>query len=257
MASLHVHEHGDPAGPPVVALHGIRGHGGRWRFLARDHLADRRVVAPDLRGHGRSPWEPPWTLEHHAADVLSTMDSAGVGRADVVAHSFGAAVAVHLSRLAPARVRRLVLLDPGIGLPADAGLRGARLATVAHTFADPAQARAARTARWPAGATTEMVDAEIAEHLGRLPDGRWGWRFEPAAVVAAFGEMSRPAVTPAAGIPTLLVPATRDRAVPAQVVARYESELGRALEVVTLDGDHSLYLDRPRETGELVARFLA
>ena len=59
---LHVHEWGDPAAPPLVCLHGVTGHGERFKRLAEEHWSKRfHVIAPDLRGHGRSEWEPPWT----------------------------------------------------------------------------------------------------------------------------------------------------------------------------------------------------
>ena len=70
VSDLHIHCYGEPGPNPVVALHGIQGHGARWRRLAEQHLADSYVVAPDLRGHGRSDGAPPWSVERHVADVL-------------------------------------------------------------------------------------------------------------------------------------------------------------------------------------------
>ena len=50
-----MHEWGDPAAPAVVCVHGVTGHGERFKRLAEERWASRfRVVAPDLRGHGRS-----------------------------------------------------------------------------------------------------------------------------------------------------------------------------------------------------------
>ncbi len=71
---LHVHEWGDPAAPPLVCLHGVTAHGRRFRRLAEERLARRfHVLAPDLRGHGRSGWEPPWNIATHAGDLLETV----------------------------------------------------------------------------------------------------------------------------------------------------------------------------------------
>jgi hypothetical protein len=47
------HRVGHSRREPVVCIHGLSGHGGRFRGLA-GRLADGRVVAVDLRGHGRS-----------------------------------------------------------------------------------------------------------------------------------------------------------------------------------------------------------
>src|SRR4029077_16857379 len=60
---LNLHAWGDVNAPPVVFLHGLNAHGRRFRRLAEEQLADRfHVLAPDLRGHAGSGWEPPWTL---------------------------------------------------------------------------------------------------------------------------------------------------------------------------------------------------
>src|SRR5262245_61561476 len=116
MTGMHVGRFGDPSGRPVVALHGITAHGGRWRRIAERYLPEHHTLAPDLRGHGRSAHNPPWTVERHVGDVLALLDDSGIEEADVVGHSFGGLIAVHLTRMAPGRVRRLVLLDPSIGL---------------------------------------------------------------------------------------------------------------------------------------------
>ncbi|XRQ03604.1 alpha/beta fold hydrolase [Actinomadura welshii] len=251
-AALHVHRFGDPAGAPVVVLHGITGHGARWRRTAERYLPDRRVLAPDLRGHGRSPQEPPWTVERHVADILAVLDAEGVERADLVGHSFGGMIAVHLARTAPRRVRRLVLLDPAIGLdPAEAAVQArAHLAPV--TFADRAQARAELVARWPE-APDEPVDDEVAEHLVHGPDGRLRWRYEPAAIVTAYSEMARPHLPPPPDMPTHLVIATKADMVRPEFVVDCRAALGPALAISEIEAGHMLYTDREAETGTLLS----
>ncbi|GAA2574747.1 alpha/beta fold hydrolase [Actinomadura fulvescens] len=255
MPGIHVDRYGDPAGPPVLALHGINGHGARWRRLAEHHLADRHVLAPDLRGHGRSTHDAPWHVDRHVADLLAVLDTEGVARTDIVGHSYGGMIAVHLSHAAPERVRRLVLLDPATGLdPARARLR-ARETCVQPSFASPADAHAARVKSWPES-YPGAVDDEVADHLQQGEDGRWRWRFEPAAVVTAFSEMARPPLPPPPGLPTHLVIATRAAMVhPAYVTACREA-LGGALTVTEIDAGHMLYLDRPEETAGLIRAHL-
>ena len=87
MAGLHVHHFGPADGRPLLALHGIRGYGGRWWQLAETRLPDFRVYAPDLRGHGHSPDEPPWTLERFAADLIGPAGILLVARGQVVTAS--------------------------------------------------------------------------------------------------------------------------------------------------------------------------
>src|SRR5437660_11936135 len=104
---LHLHEWGEPSAPPLVCLHGVTGHGRRFRRLAEERLAGRyRILAPDLRGHGFSDWEPPWTIATNVHDVLETLDDAGVHRATFVGHSFGGRLVLELAVLDPDRIVR-------------------------------------------------------------------------------------------------------------------------------------------------------
>ncbi|WP_089312837.1 alpha/beta fold hydrolase [Actinomadura mexicana] len=254
-AVLHVHRYGDPAGAPVVMLHGVTGHGARWRRTAERYLAGHSVLAPDLRGHGRSTHEPPWTVERHVADVLAMMDAEGVERADLVGHSYGGMIALHLARTAPRRVRRLLLLDPAIGLEPATAAGEARGHLVPASFGDVAEARADRAAHWPAS-PRDAVDEEVAEHLEHGPDGRLRWRFEPAAVVTAYSEMARPHLAPPADLPTHLVIATEADFVRPEFVVDLRAALGPGLVISEIDAGHMLYVDRPEETGTLLAAWL-
>jgi lipase len=56
----------------LVAIHGVGAHGLRFVRLAAA-LPDWRVIAPDLRGHGRSPLVPPFSVTRHVEDLLPTL----------------------------------------------------------------------------------------------------------------------------------------------------------------------------------------
>lgn len=251
---LHVHMFGPTDGVPLLALHGLTGHGARWRALAAERLPDYRVIAPDLRGHGRSSPLPPWSLERHAADVLALLDEFGLDAVPVLAHSFGGAVALHLTRLAPGRVSRLVLLDPSTGLPPGLALERA-MVPAQRLFTDPGQAFQAQAYDWP-GMPDEVINQELTDHLERVGEDRWRFRYCAPAISTAWSEMARAAVLPAAGTPTLLVRALRDRYVDDALVAACRMALGRDFEFVELDCGHMVYLERPHEVGVLVTKFV-
>jgi lipase len=218
--------------------------------LAAGYLADFCVYAPDLRGQGRSSWSPPWTLEHHVADVLATMDELGLAQVDVLGFSFGAVVVSHLADKAPERVRRLVLLDPAVGLDADAAAKSAANALAAPSFSDPAEARTARAASWPT-VSQDAVDQEITDYLIQGEDGRWRWRYQPESIAAAYAEMTRPPVIPP--VPTLLVRATESDVVRPGYLAACRAA---GVEVADVNSGHQLLLERLADTGGLVRKFL-
>ncbi|WP_285115353.1 alpha/beta hydrolase [Leifsonia sp. fls2-241-R2A-40a] len=112
----------DAAGTPILAVHGITASHRAW-LLAAEALSGTRVIAPDLRGRGRSSGLPaPFGLEQHADDLARVLDALGVERAVVAGHSMGGFVAVRLAERHPDRVERLVLVDGGLPVAAPAGV---------------------------------------------------------------------------------------------------------------------------------------
>src|SRR6266536_4294082 len=96
-------------GPAVVLLHGFPQNRSMWTGVTPAlHAAGLRTVAPDQRGY--SPEVRPSDVDAYrvaelAGDVLSIMDSHGIGWAHLVGHDWGAIVGWWLAARHPARVR--------------------------------------------------------------------------------------------------------------------------------------------------------
>src|ERR1700761_2681902 len=94
-------------GPPVVLIHGFPDSGRLWRHQVPALVeAGYQTIVPDLRGYGGSdkPAEvEAYALAALAGDVLAVMGDAGVDRAHVVGHDWGAAVAWGVGALAGGR----------------------------------------------------------------------------------------------------------------------------------------------------------
>jgi lipase len=257
MAVLHTHELGNPNGEPLLAVHGITAHGRRFRRLTEEALADRRVLAVDLRGHGRSTSDGPWSVPQHVADLVQTLDAHGVDHpVDVVSHSFGGVLALRLLADHPGRVRRLVLLDPALEFPGDAAAAMATAAIEHPGWATVEEATLARNT----GLGDDIhpaVPEEIDEHLVLADDGRYRFRFHRAAVVTAWGEVCLPIPEPLSPVPTLLVPARRADFVTPEVEARLAALLGDHLRTVAVDSGHMVYWERFDETAAAIVDFLA
>lgn len=117
---LHVGRWGG-VGPSVLALHGITATHMGWVEVA-GRLPDVTVLAPDLRGRGRSAHLPgPYGMAAHVADAVALLDAVGCDRVIVAGHSMGGFVAVRLAAQHPDRVAGLVLVDGGLptGRPQD------------------------------------------------------------------------------------------------------------------------------------------
>jgi lipase len=254
---LHLHEWGEPSAPPIVCLHGVNAHGRRYRRLAEERLAGRfRVIAPDLRGHGYSDWDPPWTIATHAHDVLETLDAAGVKRATWLGHSFGGRLITEIAALAPARIERAILLDPALQILPHVGLDFAERERADHSFASPDEAIEARLA---GGAPTPrpFLAEEMQEHLVKHADGRYRYRYCQSTVVSLYGELVTPPPPPETlQAPTLLLYADEFGLVRDEQVEAYRSALGDRLEVVTVPGGHIVYWDAFDATAAAIDQFL-
>ena len=105
-------EHGDPDGPPLVALHGgIVTFDGSFGDVLPWLMQGRRVIGVELQGHGHTPdTGRPMSIERFADDVAELVDRvAGGGPADLWGFSLGALTATGVGVRHPSKVRRLVL----------------------------------------------------------------------------------------------------------------------------------------------------
>ena len=256
---LHVHEWGDARAPAIVCLHGVTAHGRRFRRLAEERLARNfRVLAPDLRGHGRSGYEPPWNISTHLGDVLETIDAAGIQQPiPWLGHSFGGRLVLELCAAAPERVTRAVFLDPAFQILPHVGFDFAEEVARDHSYSTAEEAVEARLATAVRPSPREFVEEEASEHLVSSPDGRLRWRFSRAAAATVYGELcTEPPAASAVRVPALLVHASHFGLVREEQLAECVAELGDLLEVVAVPGGHVVYWDAYEETADAVEKFL-
>jgi pimeloyl-ACP methyl ester carboxylesterase len=81
-----------------------------WTGMRAALRADLRIIAPDLRGVGRTSLPPIGTSYTDAGDVAALLDAAGISRATIVGSSMGGRVAMELAATRPDLVSSLVLL---------------------------------------------------------------------------------------------------------------------------------------------------
>ncbi len=105
-----------PARADVIAAHGITSSHLAWQWLAQA-APDLRIVAPDLRGRGRSQNVSETTgMASHADDLAAVAEALDLDRPVLLGHSMGGFVSVVAAHRHPALARAMVLVDGGLPL---------------------------------------------------------------------------------------------------------------------------------------------
>lgn len=261
--TLHVVERGE--GPPIVLLHGVTLQAAVWAYQLRD-LADRhRVIAVDLRGHGRSePGRRGMTIAAMADDLADLLEALDLREATVVGHSMGGMTVLRFCRLHPellgTRVAAVGIVASAAGItPSAASAQRGSLA-VAHLLV--AGHDALNEAGRPIFPGNRVGVSGARFVFGHHPDP------DEVAATLAFGRAMRPerfvSLLPElfafdertlfgeVDLPVLVVVGDRDRLTPpryARAVAA--SFLGARLSVLHGAG-HMLMYERRRELDELL-----
>lgn len=262
--------HGPDAGRPLLALHGWLDNGASFTPLAAA-LPERRVIALDLPGHGRSAHLPsgPYVQYNFTGSVpivLAAADALGLERFDLLGHSMGAGIASLLAAAAPERVRRLALIE-GFGPLADdprTTLERFRAAAVRkpgqrrlRIFPDLDAAAAAR--EQASGLPAALARPIIARALREVPGGL-SWRSDPRLTDPSLLYLAEDQVRRLlAGVtcPVWLLLADPPHRVlpPALIAAR--AEVVADIRIEHMAGQHHLQLEHPAEVAARLRAFLA
>ncbi len=265
-----------PAGgssrPTVLAVHGVTATHMSWLAVV-EQAPDLDVVAPDLRGRGRSSQLPgPTGLHRHGDDLVALLDHLGLEKVVVAGHSMGALASVVFADDHPDRVERLVLVDGGLPLPMPPGFTvddvmtatlGPATARLAMTF----ESRAAYRDFWRAhpafsGGVDETMGAYFDYDLVEGPDGfASSVRIDPVRDDVA-SQLDPLVLTPA--LERLRVPATLLRAprglmdqpealYPPTVVREWDERLPLLTVVEVDDVNHYTIVFEPRSAALVAA----
>ncbi|MBA3400876.1 MAG: alpha/beta hydrolase [Actinobacteria bacterium] len=251
---LQLEEWGARDGPRVVCLHGVTSHGRHFTKLA-EALPGFHVLAPDLLGHGSSPYEPPWDLETHMDAIVSTV---GAEPAVLIGHSFGGRLAFELAARAPKLVPKLVLFDPAIHVLPQVALFAAENARKERSYVSFEEGIDRRYDESQLSrAPRVLVEEELRGHLVWHDEDGYRYRYSQSAVVAAYGEMaSPPPPFERVRIPTLLVLGKSSYLPYDHLLDAHREALGELLEAVIVPGGHTVLWDALEETSAAVSAFL-
>lgn len=242
------------AGTPLVVIHGLLGSADNWRSHIKQWQDKRRVVAIDLRNHGRSPHAEGMSYREMADDVLGMLDRLEIERCHLLGHSMGGKVAITLARLHPRRVASLMVAD---------------IAPVRYGHDHDTIFAALRAVEAAAPSNRREVDALMADHVPEKPirlflatnlvrddEGVMRWRMGLDQIQAGYEDIrSEPAGdTPYQG-PSLVLRGGQSPYVTDEMLPRIREVLPKA-ELVSLDAGHWLHAERPEAFQAEVDAFL-
>jgi pimeloyl-ACP methyl ester carboxylesterase len=249
-------------GASVVLVHGLGGAASNWVELAPALARDRRVIVPDLPGHGgSSPLPAVPNLEPYADRLGVVLEREKAAPAVVVGHSLGCIVALRLAMRRPDLVCGLVLLSAaGIG----SGTRRARQALRLTSLVKPGRLLAPHRRRiahsdrlralvWGSWASPDGTAISPVASEGLL-EGPLLHTDTASAAVALAAEDPRVELARVT-CPSLLIWGARDPQVPVDDAFEYARRLRAPLRVVAAAG-HLVIAERPEACLDAIRDFL-
>lgn len=250
---------GDVSKPALLLVHGFPLDSGMWEAQLAG-LGDRaRVIAPDLRGHGRS--EAPaggYSMERHADDLAALLDHLGIQKAVVAGFSMGGYATFAFWRRHPERVAGLAFVDTRAGADTPDG-RSVRTATAERVrergvsvLVDEMLPRLLS----PENLQDEGIVGRVREIILRQPaEGMIG------ALSAMRDRADSTGLLSTITVPTAVIAGEDDVITPPEVAVTTAKEMPEARSVLIVNAGHLSPMENPGEVnmalGELlsIARF--
>lgn len=107
---LYYEEYGQ--GEPLLLLHGLGSSTRDWQPQLEAFKQDFRVIAVDIRGHGKSSKPPaPYSIQQFADDITGLMDALDIAAAHVIGWSMGGGIAFQMAVSNPERLLSLTIVN--------------------------------------------------------------------------------------------------------------------------------------------------
>jgi esterase len=179
---LHYLDWGTTGKPPLVLLHGLRGHAHSWDSFSAAICADYHVLALDQRGRGDSEWakDGDYTTAAYVTDLLGFAEALGLDSCTLAGHSMGGRNAIAFSARYPERVQKLIVVDIGPTSDPRGRERIRREILEAPEEVDTFDAIVRAMSRQNRYASPEILQRRLRYMTQSLANGKLGWRYDPA-----------------------------------------------------------------------------
>ena len=260
---LHYIEWGDPASPPLVALHGLRGHAHTWDSFSEPMSSQYHIYSFSQRGRGDSDWAPggDYTGAAFLADIEGAIDALGLDNFVLMGHSMGGRNSMLYAGTHPEKVRKLILVDIA---PEGDPRGGARIRQEMinakeefDSFEDLMEAQKRANPLCP----EDVLRRRTTYQSKVLPNGKIGWRYD-LEVRQQWREDRRPApedlwpYVENIPCPTLVVRGAESDILPMRVAEKVTQVMAQAEVVEVERAAHMVMEENPDKFTEVVKAWL-
>lgn len=244
-------------GTPIILVHGHPFNHTMWLPQIAAFSKDYQVIAPDLRGYGKSTLHDAANtkFEDYATDVLKLADHLGVDRFHLGGLSMGGQIIMEIYRQAPRRVKSLLLADTFAGLD-----------TMEAKQARNESASQMENEGMDKYANESIYKMIKSDHVETMPDvaahvlSMMKATSPKAAATAMRARSGRidylNEVLPNIKVPTLILVGRQDEFTPVAKAEEMQQKLQNCELVIIEDAGHMPNLEHPNEFNQMVLDFL-
>lgn len=217
--NIHYLDWGAEGNPPLVMLHGLRGHANVWADVAESLCGEYHVYSMDQRGRGDTDHAPggDYSSDAFVEDLKGLVDALGLDKFILFGHSMGGRNSMAFGGKYPERLEKLCIVDIGPRIEATGGNRiTEELRNIPPQFAnfEDALAHVQTGNRF---ASEPVMRRRLAGQTNVASDGTVSWKFDPAIREQRINGTAAPAVD--------LWPALEEIKCPTLVVRGTETDL--------------------------------
>ena len=262
--NLHYLDWGTEGQPPLVLLHGLRGHANVWEDVALALCNDYHVYSLDQRGRGDTDHAPggDYSTDAFVADLKGFVDAIGLDKFILFGHSMGGRNSMAFAGQYPDRLERLCIVDIGPRIePAGGNRITEELRNLPPEF-DSFEDALAHVQTGNRFASESVMRRRLAGQSQELPNGKIGWKFDPAIREQRINGTAAPAADlwptlERITCPTLLVRGTETDLLTEETARQMVDTLAQGTLAEIERAGHMVFEDNPADFIAAVKGWLA
>ncbi len=260
---LHYLDWGAVGRPPMVLLHGLRGHAHSWDDVSTAMSRSFHVLALDQRGRGDSDWAPggDYSTDAFVADLAGFCEALSLDSFVLVGHSMGGRNSMAFAGRYPEKLAKLIVVDIGPAIDPSGAERITReIRGVPEEF-DSFEAVVDHMSKQNRYASDAVLRRRLQYATRQLANGKVGWRYDLAIREQRRHGTGAPAVDlwpalPKIACPTLVVRGANTDTLSPEVARKMVQIIPDAQLVEVQRAGHMVFEDNPEDFIAAAKRFL-